>query len=498
MPSFFDFLQEGAGSVGRKAQKLAVDDPAARRALAAEEDKTVQLEQGAIRQAHQILSRATMPGAVGRTNAQLLQVTDALDKGVLKPNQVIDDLETLLKGKFDATHLHPAQVQGLASALNDLKVSQQQRASQSERFKPMAGTKPVDQQFHKVMSDEKFAEAKKLREEASNSGILNQGKKIHMASAMEGQAASLKQLSEAGQPVANNEIGPQNPPDLNSVFTAAGTDKQKSLEKLGAVLDKIGMVQNKSIHPGAFGLTLSNMMAAMGDAGVALMHGLSKGANPTPTNAPPKKTPKPGELPEQPDPYQARIEARQNDVMNAVSEIKNLKTFDSTWKVGLYILFSLIMGPAPAAMLFTNKARRGELKFELDALERDLSVLLKQQQQGRQFQETARHHAVMEVHSQERIDQDKYMDEEYLKLRRMSPRGKDPEYDAAMHGYRLQKDEMDEVQDVLNNQFDYSEAEIKAANKKLPEARNRVAKARGYVMTILNRKLQEAQGQPKP
>lgn len=291
----------------------------------------------------------------------------------------------------------------------------------------------------------------------------------------------------------NQEYGPPVPPDLDSVLKASGTDRARFLAKTAGFLSAIGYTTNIGFNPNAFGPALNSMLAASGDAGVALMAGMNKAMQP---QQKPPHDEQEAQRPGQGDPYQSEIDQQRNEMRNSLRELKNLKTFDSGWKVALYIMFSVILGPAASAALFTNKARRGELKWELDAMEKDLAGLMRQQEQARRFQETVRHNAVTEGMQGEKMAHDQYMDEEYLKLRRASPRGKDPEYDAALHGYRLQRDALDEVQDVLNNQFNYSDAEVKNAQKLMPEARKRVDQARGYVMKILNRQMEEAR-QPR-
>lgn len=322
----------------------------------------------------------------------------------------------------------------------------------------------------------------------------------------------LKKLREEEGRVAlaakNPEYGPVDPPDLNSVLVASGMDQQKALSTIATMIDTVGL-PNSLIHPGAFSLTLRSIMSSMGKAGDELMRGMIKaGTQPALEGAGQKAMQQPQKASQVADgrprkdglandPYQQRIEQRQNEVMNAVNEIKNLKTFDSTWKVALFVLFSVIMGPGPAAVLFTNKAKRGELKAELDALEADLDRLMKMQDQNRRLQETARHNAIVEGQAQQRIDNDAFQDEWYRQYRMKSPRGKDPEYDAAMHGYRLAKDELDEQQDILNNTFNYSDAEVERAKRALVSSRKRVDMARSYVNKILNRQLEQAQ-QPNP
>jgi hypothetical protein len=113
--------------------------------------------------------------------------------------------------------------------------------------------------------------------------------------------------------------------------------------------------------------------------------------------------------------------------------------------------------------------------------------------QQQQMQELARHHAVMEQQGQQKFEHEVYKDEEYLKLRRAMPRGKDEEYDAAMHGYRLAMDELDGWRKVLDNQFSYTPDKIKEAQDNISGAQARVAKARSFAYTILNRQLQDAQ-----
>jgi len=107
------------------------------------------------------------------------------------------------------------------------------------------------------------------------------------------------------------------------------------------------------------------------------------------------------------------------------------------------------------------------------------------------MQETARHHAITEKQGDRRLDQDEYMDEEMLKLRRMSPRGKDPDFEDAMHGYKFHADRLDELQDVLNNQFNYPDSEVRAAQKALPMARRMKEQARKNAEKIIEMKAAE-------
>lgn len=295
--------------------------------------------------------------------------------------------------------------------------------------------------------------------------------------------------------VENNEIGTQPPPDADSALKAAGTNRERFLQKTAEFLKAIKYDVNERFAPSAFGIALNSMLAASGPVGVALMAGMNKGMKRTPNPQQQQQgSAKPGEL-QQKDPYQARIDQRQNEVMNAISEIKNLKTFDSGWKVALFIMFSVVLGPAASAALFTNKARRGELKFELDSLERDLSTLIRQQDQARRFQEAARHNAIMENQGQQRIEQDKYMDKEYLELRRQSPRGKDPVADQLIGSYRMWQDEVEEAETVLNDQFNFNDAEIKQARAKRARALPQLEAVRSMILKYRQRKLGEMQGQ---
>lgn len=303
--------------------------------------------------------------------------------------------------------------------------------------------------------------------------------------------------------IEHPEFGTPPPPPLRNAVEASGGTYEDFLKETMMMVDKTGQ-PNTRLAPGSFMYSLRSALSSMGRAGDAIMKGFIDAGKPQPgdnTQLSPddlskakadnnQGTPVNGSK----DSMDQRIESRQNEIMRAVNEIKNLKTFDSNWKVALFVMFSVILGPGPAALLFTNKAKRGELKFELDALERDLDNMIKMRHQNQQMQETARHHAISESLDERKFEHEQKKDLWYMQFRASTPHGKDKDIDDAMAGYRMWKDRLDEIQATMNGQFTYPQQSIEAAQKALPQVMRMVEQARRNVEKVRENKAAERNG----
>lgn len=411
------------------------------------------------------------------------------NKVEVNPIRIADDLRTIAARKS----VPPEYAKKLFSAADKLTRAYQAQGELEELRKPgqpLAITKPeiAGRQAWLGSEIQKREEALKTAGMLRTPQLQEEMKKLREE---EGRVAGAAQ---------NPEFGPPDPPDFDSTIKAAGMNRGTFLERAALAIQKMGAIQNDKLHPGSFPIALRSVLSAMGQAGDAVVKGFVDAAKPKPGDMTQKspdqlagKKPLHQSTGAEEDPYAQRIEDRQDEVMRAVRELKNLKTFDSTWKVVLFAVFSMVLGPGPAAVMFTNKAKRGELQFELEALQKDLDRLIRVGDQKRRYQEAARHHAVMEKQGQARIDQDKYMDDEYLKLRRETPRGKDPVADQLLGAYRMWKDEVDEAGDVLNEQFDYTEREIREARAKKAKALPALEAVRGQILKYRQQKLAELQ-----
>lgn len=286
------------------------------------------------------------------------------------------------------------------------------------------------------------------------------------------------------------------PMDFNSALTASGWTKGDFMKRALGLQSEFGLNLSAAIAPGAAGLAIANMLKSMGPVGQMLMVQMqkdAKGGQTTPGGGlDPSK--KPGAEGAMPDPYEARIRDREMRFEAAFQELKQLKAFDSMWDVLFYVMFSVMMGPGPAAVLFTNKGRRGSLESELQMLQKEVEGLSRRQETHGRMQEQARQHAAQQSNEDRRFKHMEKKDDFYMNLRQQSPAGKDPVLDNLMGGYRMWQDELDEAEKVLSNQFDFSDAEIKDARNKRARALPNVQTSRQNIIRYRAQQLQQAQG----
>lgn len=286
------------------------------------------------------------------------------------------------------------------------------------------------------------------------------------------------------------------PMDFNSALTASGWTKGDFMKRALGLQSEFGLNLSAAISPGAAGLAIANMLKSMGPVGQMLMVQMqkdAKGGQTTPGGGlDPNK--KPGAEGAAPDPYEARIRDREMRFEQAFQELKQLKAFDSMWDVLFYVMFSVMMGPGPAAVLFTNKGKRGSLESELQMLQKEVEGLSRRQETHGRMQETARQHAAQQGNEDRRFKHMEKKDDFYMNLRQQHPAGKDPVLDNLMGGYRMWQDELDEAEKVLSNQFDFSDAEIKDARNKRARALPNVQTSRQNIIRYRAQNLQQAQG----
>lgn len=292
-------------------------------------------------------------------------------------------------------------------------------------------------------------------------------------------------------------IGPvtDDPPDFNSVLTASGWTKGDFMKRALALQSTLGLNMSQAIAPGAAGMAIANMLKSMGSVGQQLMGQMLKDSKrgqqaPGGGGDPNKKPGAEG----MPDPYEARIRDQEMQYQVAFKELKQLKAFDSMWDVVFYVLFSLMMGPGPAAVLFTNKGKRGQLQDELEMYQKEIDSLARRGESHRRMQEDARRYAADREFAERKFGHQVDKDEFYMKLRAESPAGKDQVLENLMGGYRLWQDELDEAEKVLSNQFSFSDQEIQAARQKRARALPNVQKARANIAAYRAQNLQKAQG----
>lgn len=285
------------------------------------------------------------------------------------------------------------------------------------------------------------------------------------------------------------------PPDFDSVLTANGWSKGDFLLRVSALQRQLGANMSATIAPGAAGMAIASTLNTLGAPGQMILAQMQRDV------ASGRQTPgggtnpnqKPSGKPDMPDPYEARIRDREARFEQAYQELKQLKGFNSMWDVAFYCLFAMMMGPGPAALLFTNKAKRGQLEGELEMLQKEVEGLSRRQDSHRRMEEDARRYAAGREFDERRFQHTQKKDDFYMNLRQQSPAGKDQVLDSLMGGYRMWQDELDEAEKVLSNQFNFSDAQIKAANAKRDRALPMVEKSRQQITRYQAQRLNKAQ-----
>lgn len=366
-----------------KGKKLKVDDASLRRSIASKEQEAAKLEQGAIGQVHRILQRVTGPGMVGATNAQLVQVRDAMDKGMLKPHQLVDDLETLLKKKHDPTHITEPEVYGLVSALNDLKVSQQKRAEVQQEGAGLGRAPQISKEDLIGSAEESLAKAKKLREEASNLGVLNRGSRIQQAQNLESQAAGLRGMADEQQetkyaPGVSPTLPASNTP-IQDYLKGFGLEQKDLIPRIHSALTVSGITPDKwgdDVDPRSGVLRIMSALDKNGSLANAIAQQLQLARQEDAANK--QNT---SQQPDDPRIAQteARIGQREAELRGLYASLRD-NDFMRTWPgIILYVLVGLItQNPAFAARLIGGRDNRGAVGAEIKGIQMELSRLDRQ------------------------------------------------------------------------------------------------------------------------
>lgn len=452
----------------------------------AKESELVRRESAALNKARAIFGRQGEWTGGGDS----ARVRQALASGRYTPEQLASDLDVIIKRK-GAPGPNQENVEHLAALRNELGQLIEDRAKFSAIQAPaLSGTMSPDQLSSDAKSAKEKAEA--LEREAAGMGVLTRDKSIKEAKDLRAQALALEQrANEAGAKVVQPTA-----PDakLEDAITANGMTKKDWIKRASALASQLAFNMHAPLSPGAGPMAIVSMMSAMGPAGERLLVDWYKSMRNEERYAP--KPAGKGLLNDrselETDPNAQRALNKQAQLDAAIDEFKRTNAFSSMWHVLAYVMFAMMMGPKPAMILWSNKSRKGELQEEVDMLANELKGIYDQQARQASLRETARHHAALESVQERRFQHQRDQDADYLELRRSSPRGKDPQYEAVMDGYRNMKDERDDLMDKINNSYNFSDEEIAEAKKQLPMVEFRLKQAREMLGKIAARRAEAA------
>lgn len=433
---------------------------------------------------------ATKFGSEGIVNitpkdeSDLKGVIEKVGKKAERPSRLADDLRVIAS----RATVSPAWSQKLLKAATLL--DQADKADQYiENLKKPGGVLALTKQEAAQSAQRLQGDIQRQQQGLEGAGSLRMQEQ---APNLQRDMAQQQRLQEfaGGQPAAGDDA-----PDFNSVLVANGWTKGDFFKRALALQSTLGLNMSQRIAPSVAGMAIASMLRGMGSAGQAILVQMvkdSKRGQQTPGGgSDPNRKPGASEMP---DPYEARIRDREIRFDEAFRELKQLKAFNSMWDVVFYVLFSLMMGPGPAAILFTNKGRRGQLEFELEQYRHEIESLSRRSESHQRMQESARRWAADNDLAERRFSHQVEKDEFYMNLRQKNPAGKDPVLDNLMGGYRMWQDVVEEAEKVLNNEFSFNEAEIRAARQKRDRAIPMRDLARNNILKYQSQQLAKAQG----
>ena len=380
------------------SQAVKPDPATARRALVSDEDSTAKLESAALSKIKSALELATSNTAADveggnpdAGNAELLQVKDAMDRGLLKPNQLASDLDQILKkSKSLGT---PGLAKALTSGLNDLRVAQQQRDEIQARSAGIPQAPEIPASVHDQFSREAMDKAKQLRSETESMGILGRDAKLREARQSESQAQSLGKLAEEKRLKDSEPIveAPIDSAPVTRFMKGLGIDYEDLSLRMHAALNKVGIPKEQWDDPNVD--TTAGIMRVMSEldpnrqlAGLIAKQ-LADAKKEDQAKAGVQKGAKSGSVGAVAGMYgeegrsgsaeiEGQIGAKEQRMRDLYAELRQTP-FMRTWPgVILYVLVGVLtQNPAFAARLIGGVGNRGAVDAELRGLQFDIRRL---------------------------------------------------------------------------------------------------------------------------
>lgn len=365
-----------------KASPEEMDPAGVRRKFSADESGVVQKEQAAVRKVKDILTKQTHSLGGDYGNAQLHQVLDAINKGMLDPGQLTDDVQTILKSKS----ILPQTAQALASAANDLKLAQAARQQLEAGRSAVPAAEAVSPDVYAGHSQEAFQKAKELRESVRGKGILSQGEATRQAQNLEAQGKSLQELGQQGKEASAQPEAPVGSDPVTNFMKGIGVDREQLVPRLHTALDKVGIPkeqwEDQNVDPSAGMMRVLSELDPKGQFAQLMVQQLATAraedaaAKQNISAAGGAAAGAKGQDNQQIDQTQQAIEGKEARMRQLYGELRQAP-FMQTWPgMILYVLVGIVtQNPAFAARLIGGVGNRAAVDAEMKGIHYDLKRL---------------------------------------------------------------------------------------------------------------------------